>query len=101
MEPEEAEEGSYFLVSRGWVRIGRSRPEPTGTETDSSVLPLTLVKGPQILRAEAAVGSALTLDTDFDVPRPRGTSAAISPDATYARKWKSSGVSPKKDNILS
>lgn len=69
-------------------------------ETEGSVLPLTLVKVPQILRAEAAVGSAFTLDKDFNVPRPWGISAAISPDATYSRKWKNSGVSPKKDNNI-
>lgn len=45
-----------------------------------------LVEVPQILRAEAAVGSAFALDGDFNVPSPRSNSAAISPDTTYSVK---------------
>ena len=36
--------------------------------------------------AEVAVGSAFTLDRDFNVPSPWGNSAAISPDTTYSVK---------------
>lgn len=36
--------------------------------------------------AKVPVGSAFTLDRDFNVPSPRSTAAAISPDTTYSVK---------------
>lgn len=76
-------EASYFLIPwRGML----GKQEPPEMETGEQRAHTSCGEGCTNPAAEVAVGSAFTLDRDFNVPSPRSNSAAISLDATYSVK---------------